>query len=141
MGKKLIIIGADFATNALERGDGPTYRAGQILSPLWVTSGTKFTNASGYAIVVFPVTPGETYSVETDRTSSAFAFSSVLPANNVVYIGGERILATPESPQSGTVPSGAAYMGVVYTYENGANNIFPSAISLGDDIVRVSDYR
>ena len=138
MGKKLIIIGADFSANAI---DGPTYRTGQQVSPLWVTSGTKYTNASGYTVIVFPVTPGEAYSVETDRESSAFAFSAEFPANNVAYIGGARILATPSSPQSGTVPSGAAYMGVVHTYNNGSDNIFPSSISLGDDIVKVSDYR
>ena len=141
MGKRLVIKDADFSVNAIESGGGPTYQAGQQVSSVWVVDGTKYTSASGYAIVVFPVTPGEAYSVETDRTSSAFAFSSGFPANNVAYIGGARIVATPSSPQSGTVPSGAAYMGVVHTYENGTNNLFPSSISLGDDIVKVSDYR
>ena len=140
MGKRIIITGADFHVNAIENGGGPTYRNGQVISPLWVTAGTKFTSASGYSVVTFPVTPGETYNVQTDRTSSAFAFSSVLPADNVAYIGGARLLATPSDPQSGTVPAGAAYMTIVQNAPD-AGNLFPSSVSIGDDIVRVSDYR
>ena len=136
MGKKLIIKGADFSDNALEKG-----RVGEIVSPMWPRDGSTFAAASGYSTVVFPVIPGESYSVVTDRTSSAFGFSSVFPVDQTPYIGGARIIATPQSPKSGTVPEGAAYMGVVHTYNNGADNIFPSAISLGDDIVKVSDYR
>lgn len=140
MGKRIIITGADFHINAIDDGGGPTYRDGQVVSPLWVTAGTKFTSASGYSVVTFPVTPGESYSVITDRTSSAFAFSSVFPANNVAYIGNARIVATQAEPQSGTVPTGAAYMTIVQNAPD-TGNLFPSSVSIGDDIVRVSDYR
>lgn len=139
MGKRLIIKGADFSQNALEPGS-VTYRTGQVISPLWVTAGTKFTVSSGYSIVAFPVTPGEAYSVVTDRSSSAIAFSQVLPADQVPYIGGTRYVATPESPLSGVVPEGAAYLAVVQNAPE-VGNLFPSSISLGSDIVRVSDYR
>lgn len=139
MGKRIIITGADFHINAVETGP-ITYRTGQVITPLWVTNGTKFTIGQGYSIVAFPVTPGESYSIITDRTSTAIAFSAVLPADQVAYVGGTRYVATPDSPLSGIVPTGAAYMAVVQNAPD-VGNLFPSSISIGQDIVRVSDYR
>lgn len=140
MGKRLEILGADFSANAL-----PTisYRDGEVITSLWPASGTKFLGSVGYSCVTFEVEPGEPYTVMCDNELSApFGFSSTYPQIQTSYIGGSRYLVAEGTPLSGVVPSGANYMtfGQIAP-DDGGVNLFPSAISIGDDVVDVSDYR
>ena len=144
MGKMLIIKGANFSANSFDNDSGtPTYRSGTVIDKLWPSSGTQFNSANGYKSVAFQVTPGEQYIVENDHELSApFGFSAALPEGGTQYIGGARVLVAAGTPATGTVPAGAAYMtfGQIAS-DGGGINLFPSAISIGADIVDVSQYR
>lgn len=138
MGKKLIIKGADFYRNRIPIE--PQEMVGTTVDNVWVKNGSSFGAGNGYQVVYFEVNEGDSYHIETDKASSGIAFSSVIPADKVNYINGQRYLAYPGQPLDGVVPAGAKYV-TVGKYTVDAGNLFPSVATFGIDYIDCSKYR
>lgn len=141
MGKRLIVKGADFQTNRIP-SDVPQEMIGTTVNEIWVRDGTSFNTKpiANYQVVYFEVNEGDSYYIETDKTSSAIAFTDVIPAVNVSYITGQRYLAYPNQPLNGTVPAGAKYV-AFGKYAPDGGNLFPSVATFGIDYIDCSKYR
>lgn len=139
MGKRLIVKGANFRTNSIP-SDVPQEMIGTTVNGIWVRQGTSFNSTTNFQVVYFEVNEGDSYHIETDKTSSAIAFTSVIPAANVSYINGQRYLAYPDQPLDGVVPAGAKYV-AFGKYATDAGNLFPSVATFGIDYIDCSKYR
>ena len=141
MGKRLIVKGAYFRTNCIPSGE-PQEMIGTTVNNIWIVKGTSFNSAVNFQVVYFEVHEGDSYHIETDKTSSAIAFTDVIPAVNVRYITGQRYLAYPDQPLNGTVPAGAKYVAFgKYVTDGGGQNLFPSVAKFGIDYIDCSKYR
>lgn len=140
MGKRLIVKGADFQINCIPQI--AEEMIGTTVNGIWVRNGNSFNSAPNFQVVYFEVNEGDSYHIETDKTSSAIAFTSVIPAVNVSYITGQRYLAYPDQPLNGVVPTGAKYVTFgKYVTDGGGQNLFPSVATFGIDYIDCSKYR
>ena len=141
MGKRLIVKGADFQTNRIP-SDVPQEMIGTTVNEIWVRDGTSFNTkpSANYQVVYFEVNEGDSYHIETDKTSSGIAFTSVIPAFSVSYVTGQRYLVYPDQPLNGIVPAGAKYV-AFGKYAPDAGNLFPSVATFGIDYIDCSKYR